>query len=286
MAEPIWRSPEDLVRLGFERSRVVLMNEAHNGTLRCVRTREIGRRILPAAHKCGVRHFAAEAFFPAFVEQANTTRVLPAQEAGYLAQPEMRAFLQAALDLGWTLSPYEADAVAWLRQRFPADFAGLDAPLAFQPDLDQSADVLRRLSPHLQRMDYTNWREEQQARNLVAHLRSLPADARLLVWCGNSHLGKEPVRSGLLGWPKETWVPMGAHLRRLAGLDPFALDQTITVRFSPGRAIPAEGWLRAHADALAPHGGTAGFLRAEAPRTLRLPPGVDAVLLSLDNAMS
>jgi hypothetical protein len=135
-------------------------------------------------------------------------------------------------------------------------------------------------------MAYTNWREEQQALNLVTHLKALAESTRLLVWCGNSHLSKEPARPGLIGWPRETWVPMGAHLRRSIDFDPFAIDQTVTIRFSPDRATPAEVWVRAHGETLAAFGGIAGFLRAEAPRALRLPPGVDAVLLSLDNGLT
>jgi hypothetical protein len=40
----IWRAPEVLVTIGFARSRVVILNEAHHGLLQCVRTREVGRR--------------------------------------------------------------------------------------------------------------------------------------------------------------------------------------------------------------------------------------------------
>jgi hypothetical protein len=61
----IWRTPEELVEIGFERSRVVMMNEAHNGLERCIRTRDIGRRILPTALRLGVRHLAMEALVPA-----------------------------------------------------------------------------------------------------------------------------------------------------------------------------------------------------------------------------
>jgi hypothetical protein len=57
----MWRSPEELVMIGFSRSRIVMMNECHDGLLRCLSTREIGRRILPTAHKAGVRYLAMEA---------------------------------------------------------------------------------------------------------------------------------------------------------------------------------------------------------------------------------
>ena len=51
-----WRTPQELVQEGFGRGRVVMLNEAHHGLKRCVRTRELGRQILPSAHAMGVRH--------------------------------------------------------------------------------------------------------------------------------------------------------------------------------------------------------------------------------------
>jgi len=57
-----WLTAEDLVREGFRRSRVVIMNEAHDGHRRCVRTRTVGRRVLPAAMESGARVLAMEAW--------------------------------------------------------------------------------------------------------------------------------------------------------------------------------------------------------------------------------
>jgi len=105
----MWRTPEELVAIGFARSRM-MMNEAHNDLTRCIRTREIGRRILPTAHSAGVRHLAMEALFShSLAEESNRTRKPLETNEGYLSQPEMRAFIQTALDLGWTLVSYEAD---------------------------------------------------------------------------------------------------------------------------------------------------------------------------------
>lgn len=98
-----WLTPAELVEIGFGRHRVVVMNEAHNGFLRCPRTRVVGRQILPTAHRMGVRHLAMEALDPWIVDYANRNRQQPQIRAGYLGQPEMRALIQAALDLGWTL---------------------------------------------------------------------------------------------------------------------------------------------------------------------------------------
>ena len=105
----IWRSPEEIVEIGFQRSQVVMMNEAHSELKRCIRTRQIGKRVLPVAHQAGVRHLAMEVLFPWFAEQCNVARRIPQGDFGYLSQPEMKDVLQAALDLGWTLLPYEAD---------------------------------------------------------------------------------------------------------------------------------------------------------------------------------
>jgi hypothetical protein len=54
----------------------------------------------------------------ALVDEPNGSRRLPPVPApSYLAQPEMRSFIQAALDLGWTLHGYEADVA-----RAPSDW--------------------------------------------------------------------------------------------------------------------------------------------------------------------
>jgi hypothetical protein len=84
------RSPEELVRIGFERSRVVIVNECHDGDRHCLRTRAIGRRLLPIANDVSVRHLAMEALYEPFARQANQTRQLPNNNLGYLGQEDMR----------------------------------------------------------------------------------------------------------------------------------------------------------------------------------------------------
>ena len=44
-----WRSVEELVGWGFAHAPVVMANEAHNGLARCIRTREMGVRMIRAA---------------------------------------------------------------------------------------------------------------------------------------------------------------------------------------------------------------------------------------------
>jgi hypothetical protein len=228
------RSPEELLAIGFGRSRVVMMNEAHSGLRRCVRTREIGRRLLPAAHDAGVRHLAMEALPQGVDAGSNWTDRLARWQGGYLGQPEMRRLITEAEELGWRLFPYET-------RRYPVE---------------------------------PNDREEDQARNLVEVLTALPPDAPLLVWCGIGHLWKVP--------PREEWTPMACRFWEITGIEPFSIDQTVTVEFDPDRT---GAWHRLGLEQTRPLealGGTAGFLAADSP----IPrPDVDAILLSTQNAL-
>ena len=220
--------------------------------LRCVRTREIGRRLLPVAHRLCVRHLAMEALGPpgrALPGSRYPTQPEIAERSPYLAQPEMAALLADAERLGIELHCYEAD-----RRGAPEKIARDTMSLA-----------------------YTNWREHEQARHLIGLLAQLDNQAKLLVWCGNSHHSRHLHWRGAGFKAVGRWVPMGWRFRQLAGFAQFAIDQDVTVDF-PGnsRERLAEVWR----PILEQHGGTAGFLQS---RRATLSPGVDAVLLSLEN---
>jgi hypothetical protein len=229
------RTPEELLAIGLSRSRVVMMNEAHHGMKRCVRTREIGRRLLTAAHAAGVRHLAMEALPQGVDAGSSWTRFLPQVKDGYLAQSEMRRLIQGAEELGWTLIPYET-------RRYPVEM---------------------------------NDREEDQARNLVEVLTTLRADAPLLVWCGWGHLYKK-------GLSDSDFRPMASQFWELSGIEPFSIDQTVTIVPSPDMTGPWHELARRQAWRLGALGGTAGFLAADSPISC---PWVDAVLLSTQNAL-
>jgi hypothetical protein len=199
-----WRTPEELFRVGFAGERVVMANEAHDGLARCARTRAVGRRLVAAADAVGVRRLAMEALVPGFAAAANDSRRLPDEAPGYLAQQDMRALIHAAVDRGWPLWPYEADHAA-----APADLR---------------ADPMG--------MAYTDWREGEQARRLVAALAELGPDERLLVWYGNGHALKITFPGTAGGGGDREWVPMGVRFARLAGAGAFVVDQTVTVRFA------------------------------------------------------
>jgi hypothetical protein len=250
----MWRTPEELAEIGFDRSRVVMINEAHDADKRCIRTRAIGRRMLPTAHRAEVRHLAMECLWPDLARQANSSRRLPEEDGGYTSQPDMRALIQDALDLGWTLIAYE-----------PA---------------------LRLAQVRASDLDWMNWRELAAAQNLVAAFTALPESSPLLVWCGwNHHMrGTHQTAHG-------AWVMMGYHFVALSGISHFAIDQTVTLRL-PHLSAEHSQLLKSHMPTLEAFGGTAGFLADEvqsldAALSAVLPAdgGLDAFILSTQNSM-
>jgi hypothetical protein len=233
-----WMTPSEIVSHGFAASPVVMMNEAHNGMSRCARTRRIGREILPAAHAAGCRHLAMEALPNVGDGPTVGTVVLP--DGGYVAQAEMRAFIDAARALGWTLIAYETS----------------------YHDVELS-------------MESTNRRELVQASNLVAAWHQI-GQSPMLVWCGNGHHAKRPAMD---------WTPMGVRFVELAGIEHFAIDQTMTVSFDGVQRPNVElidAW-RAEVDG---RGGTAGFVAGDVPDGLDHWLDIyDALILSTDNEM-
>jgi hypothetical protein len=245
------RPPEDLVRIGFERSPIVIVNECHDGMRRCRRTREIGRRLLQPAHIAGVRCVAMEALTPDFAAEAVATRQLPVCDWGYLGQPDMRDLIGDVLALGWDLLAYECDF-----ERAPArDHRSLE---------------------------FANWRDAEEARHVAEFLAESAPGTRLLVWCGNSHQRKTPQQYHSGG----TWIRLGQRLAELTGIDPFVIDQSVTVDYhGPGSSRRAAD-VEPFRTELAHLGGTAGFLREDEPDPgWREDRSADAYVLSLDNAM-
>src|SRR6266700_1085282 len=92
--EVTWLDPEELAREGYRRSRVVMLNEAHSGERRCVRTRRIGKRVLPIARRAGARLMAVE-----MLGAPGAPR-----EGGVLDQPDLVDLLRTAEDLGLRVS--------------------------------------------------------------------------------------------------------------------------------------------------------------------------------------
>jgi hypothetical protein len=242
-----WGSVEDVTRWGFAHAQVVMANEAHDGLARCVRTREVGVRVIRAAHEAGARRLAMEALPSPEEDTMGPIQALPPDRGGYLAQPDMRTLIGTALDLGWTLWAYEAEIT-----------------------IPSGADPAELLT-----MQFANWRDREQARNLSRVLAAAPAEP-LLVWTGGSHACKTEIGE---------WVPMGCHFPALAGTDPFVIDQNVSVAFK-GRSEPwVDDLLADLGETLAAHGGSAGILREQAPSPLDSRVGVDAVIVSTENRL-
>jgi hypothetical protein len=242
-----WCSVEELTQFAFANSPVVMANEAHNGLARCVRTREVGARIIQAAHKAGVRRLAMEALPSPGNDAPEPILEIPSRDGGYLAQPDMRRLITTALDLGWSLWAYEASV----------DF--------------------RKSEAEWLSLEFTNWREREQAKNLRQVVAAAPGDP-LLVWCGNGHADREGGNG---------WIPMGHHFAATSGIRQFVIDQTVTVDFT-GRG--PDQWVRdlvaELSGTLAAHGGCAGILREQAPPPLDGRTGVDAVVVSTENEVT
>jgi hypothetical protein len=256
-----WRSVEELIGWGFAHAPVVMVNEAHNGLARCVRTREVGVRMIRAAREAGVRRLAMEALpWPARGTPGPILAIPPAR-GGYLAQPEMRRLIGAALELGWSLWAYEAADEGWaIGDTEPAELLTLD---------------------------FANWRDREQARNLRRVLAVAPAEP-LLVWAGGDHARKEPI-----AWSPDAsqeltqeWVTMGCQFPALSGTTPFVIDQTVSITFGTQAPPWLPRLLAALSEILAAHGGTAGILRDQAPEPLTTWPGVDAVVVSTENTLT
>jgi hypothetical protein len=170
-----WCSAEELTRRGFARAPVVMASEAHSGLARCIRTRGVGVRVIGAAHRGGVRHLAMEALPRPAGGRPGPVRAVSSAAGGCLAQPDMRGLITAALELGWTLRACEAGVQS-----------------AAGP-----ADLLT--------VEFTSWREREQARNLCQILAGTPARP-LLAWSGNGHAVKQASGGR---------VPVGHHFTAL-----------------------------------------------------------------------
>jgi hypothetical protein len=243
-----WCSVEELVRWGFAHASVVMANEAHNGLARCVRTRDVGVRMIRAAHEAGVRRLAMEALSWPAEDTAGPIRAAPPAGGGYLGQPDMRRLIAAALELGWSLWAYEA-VVQATADTDPAEF---------------------------RTMEFTNWREHEQAANLCQLTAAAPGEP-LLVWCGNGHASKNQIND---------WIPMGWHFRAMSGTDPFVIDQTVTVAYENRPRPWVQALLAGLGETLAAHGGTAGILRDQAPPPRDGRDYADAVVVSTENTLT
>jgi hypothetical protein len=168
----------------------------------------------------------------------------PARAGGVLDQPDMRAMIDEAERQGLRVMGYDTDDEL--------------TPLRLRTKVKSAA--------------FTNWRDASQAANLARLLAELAPDQRMLVWSANLHHAKVRFMQ---------YRPMGWRFWNITGVEPFVIDQTVTVFFTRRhRDSPVLRWARW---TLRRRGGDAGFVWADG--LPRLSPGADAWLLSLDNRM-
>jgi hypothetical protein len=166
------------------------------------------------------------------------------REPKMLEQPELAEMLDTARRLGFRLAGYDAD----------------------------DAHVPIKLRTRVKSPAFSNWRDRSQAANLARLLKEVPADERMLVWTANMHHAKRRFMA---------YQPMGWRFMTSTGVDPFVIDQAVTVVFVERRSIsPVLAWARGE---LQRRGGEAGFVWREGMP--RLSPGSDAWLLSLENRL-
>lgn len=256
-------STETIAREAAQASRVVMMNEAHDGMLRSVRTREVGLQLLPVFHEAGVRVLALEALPEEVAVELNKRKAFSEKDyGGYLDQPDLRLLVNKALELGWAVEGY--------------DVSVKDEEIRYGEEywLKEGGRELSLLFENVQ------WRETVQAQKL-AKLTKKYSTRKILVWAGNGHIveGPIPVSGGTYAGLEQDGEleMMAAAFRRLTGIDPFTIDQTITVNWSHQNHKPHR-LLEKYSESLGQFGHTAGFLK---PKDLPY----DAVIISTLNEL-
>lgn len=263
----LWQTPKSIIKLGFEHSRVVMMNEAHHYLQRCVRTRKVGKDIILQAHNLGVRYLAMEVLTKADVLINQTHRVTSIDNE-MLMQPDMRDMVQMAVDLGWQIMAYDSDTRDYLHSH------NLNAYETYSPQEWQEI-VCTNV--------FWEWRELTAGQTLADQFLQLSDDQKLLVWVGWQHHSRNPI----VMFEEAKQITMGCVFEELTKVNYFSIDQTTTILDDPD----LEQWRQyaeKHAKVLTSLGGTAGFMRENLPIELKPLSDLhahDAYLLSIENDM-
>lgn len=263
-----WMTANQIIRIGFDQSNVVMMNEAHNHMLRCIRTRLVGRDVLLSAHEAGVRYLAMEALSRSDMLM-NQTRTAASSRNEIFSQIEMKEMVQTALNLGWELITYDADTRDYL--------------LAKSLDPDYKNYHPEEWERIVCTNDFWKWREVTAAQALADQAMALPEGAKMFVWVGWQHHSRKPV----LMFDEDKQHTMGHYYEEIAGQRYFSIDQTTTI-FDDPLLEPWRAYAQNHTEILSASGGTAGFLRANLPSELQQLANLhlhDAYLLSIENDM-
>jgi len=182
------RDAIDAIVEGAARTRVVILNEAHNISGHRAFAAVVARALKPL----GYDWFAAEAFVSLWKEPTPSMGLyregmaFTHQMGWYTQDPVFAETVREAARLGYRFADYEQ---TW-RQRAPE---GSDA----------EAEIAAR--------------EQAQAENLIANVLTPHPAAKVFVFVGYSHAMEKP---GLGG----TWF--AARLKALTGIDPLTIEQS------------------------------------------------------------
>lgn len=245
-----WMSVEGLVENGFSRARVVMVNDTRGWMSRCRRGRAIGRRVLAAAHGGGCRDLAVEALDATVAAELSAARVVPAASGGVLAEDDMRAMLQDALDRGWDVWGFAVDLT-----RYPGPATGADDG---------------------------EWRQRQCCAHLDDVLGRLGHATKLLVWYEGASM--------TLWGPHFDAAAIDdvSHCRfsDLTWDESFVVDQTCTIAFYAESERVCANLVESTRPVLESFGGSAAILHEDAGEPLRYSAcGCHAFLLSTENAL-
>lgn len=160
--------------------------------------RAFGLTLAKELKKIGFTHLAVEALDPADLDPLDKGYA-DFRSGYYVREPVFAQFLRETKASGWTLVSYES--------------------ISPSGNLSRTEQVLSR--------------EIGQAKNIVDRIFSQKPDAKVLIYVGYAHAAKVA-----LPWPGErpmAW--MAAQLKKLTGIDPLTIDQSIL--FERNVALPA-----------------------------------------------
>jgi hypothetical protein len=168
--------------------RVVMINEEHRDSSHRAFTTEL----LPILRKQGFRYLAAEAF-----GSDITAAGYPKVGRDYTDDPVFGDMIRRAIELGFTLAPYEA----------PSQCSAAELQSIFKQTVGPGA--------LLGSDKCLEGRELGQARNLAQFVENHPGE-KLLVHAGMGHIQKTDLPFGYL---------MAWNFRELTKIDPLSIDQ-------------------------------------------------------------
>ena len=200
------------IRTRAAQTRIVILNEAHDSP----RDRGFALEVARALRPLGYRLLAAETFSNRDEPETAAQRMERLARDGF---PRL------------STGHYTTDPIF-------GDFVRRSLALGYRPIAYESTTHRADLGP----AEQLAAREQEQAENLARQIRANPG-ARILVYVGYSHAIETPFPDGAGG----TMEWMASRLKRLTGVDPLTIDQTLI-----DETVPRH---RAYRDLVAPRMG-------------------------------